>query len=79
MSGVVYPAIIILCILVFILSLVNQIRMDTPNKDKQFEEDYKKLKDWADLLSKYNELNYISPDVKVRDAEIDKIMDRYRG
>ena len=78
MSSVVYPAIIILCIIIFILSLVNQLRMETPNKDKQFEEDYKKLKDWADLLSKYNELNYISPDVKVRDAEIDKIMDRYR-
>ena len=79
MSGAVYPAIIILCILVFILGLVNQLRMETPNKDKQFEEDYKKLKDWADLLSKYNELNYISPDVKVRDAEIDEIMDRYRN
>ena len=47
-------------------------------KPDKYPDDYKKLKDWADLLEKYNTLNYLSPDVKILDDYIDAIMEKYR-
>ena len=70
-------AIIIVDIVFCCIAFISGLRT-TDAYDKELSEDYRKLKDWSDLLEKYNTLNYISPDVKIHDDEIDAIMEKYR-